>query len=237
MGMLDYVGNAIFGGTPYQADAEAYLKQLQAQMAGGGAPSSAMQAHNQGYGKAIAGQQSMLASARPGYEGMAQRQAAQNVGALQAQQAASGGQLALQEQEEARKRYQEYLLALRQQQMSVPSPADKLMGAASGAAQALASDRRLKTDIEDGADEADEFLDAIRPYTFRYRDGAKHGEGVRGGVMAQDLERTRAAKHAIIDTPDGKMIDTVRLSGVITAALGRLGERVKAMETQRKAGA
>lgn len=239
MGLFDGIGNALFSSPdPYGGQTNDFLKALQAQMMGQGQRTSAAQMQNNaGFGKAIAGQQAMAASARPGYEGMAQRQAAQNVGALQANQAVQGSQIGLQEQEEARRRYMEFLMALRQQQMGQPTGGDRFMGAASGAIQAgLFSDERLKTDIDDGGKDADEFIDAIRAKKWRYKDGPKHGEGKRLGVMAQDIERAELAKHAVLDTPEGKMIDTAKIAGPVLAAIGRLGEKVKALEAKRKAG-
>lgn len=137
-GIFDGVGDAIFGShIPYQQQGNDFLKQLSAQMNGNAPPSAAMMAANQGFGKAIAGQQSLAASARPGYEGMAHRQAAQNTAALQGQQATNMTQLAAAEQEAARRQYQEFLLALKQQQMGQPTGTDRVLGGISGGLKAL----------------------------------------------------------------------------------------------------
>ena len=98
----------------------------------------------------------------------------------------------------------------------------------SGAALA-ASDRRLKTDVRDGDKGAAKMLDGLRAFTYRYKDGAKHGEGERTGIMAQDLERA-GIKHAVVDTPGGKMVHGAHLATANTAMIAGLHKRLKAIE-------
>lgn len=107
---------------------------------------------------------------------------------------------------------------------------DKLMGLGStlGGA-ALLSDRRAKKDVRDARPDADQFLKRLHAKSWKYRDRA-NGEGRHTGVMAQDLEATRAGRRAVIDTPRGKMVDYGQLAPVLTAALGRVAERVERLE-------
>lgn len=93
---------------------------------------------------------------------------------------------------------------------------------------ALMSDRRAKKDITDARPDADRFLKKLHAKAWTYKDRS-NGEGRHVGVMAQDLEQT-VGKRAVIDTPRGKMVDYNQLAPVLTAALGRLGERVEGLE-------
>lgn len=97
---------------------------------------------------------------------------------------------------------------------------------------AAASDRRLKTDVKDGDAGADKMLNALRSFTYRYKDEDKHGKGERTGIMAQDLERA-GIKHAVVDTPDGKMVHGAHLATANTAMLAALRRRVEKIEKGR----
>jgi hypothetical protein len=89
---------------------------------------------------------------------------------------------------------------------------------------ALLSDRNQKEEIRPAGSLSDS-LAKIRGYKFKYRGGDRD----EAGVMAQDVEGTEAAP-AVIDTPEGKALDTRRLSAINTAAIGEQGRRIKEIE-------
>jgi hypothetical protein len=100
------------------------------------------------------------------------------------------------------------------------------LGGTLGAA-ALMSDVNLKTNIENFS--SDEFLDKLKPYKYDYKD-EKNGKGKQAGVMAQDLEKTEVGKQAVIDTPEGKMVDYNKLGPTMLSSLVELNERLKKIE-------
>jgi len=102
-----------------------------------------------------------------------------------------------------------------------------IIGSVGGIAS-LFSDRNLKEDIKPA--NFSDSLDKIRAYTFRYRGGDRP----EAGVMAQDLEKGEMAP-AVMDTPEGKMVDTRRLTTMNTAALAEHEKRMKALEKMLKA--
>jgi len=97
-----------------------------------------------------------------------------------------------------------------------------------GGIASLFSDRNLKEDIE--PDSLTEGLDAIKGYLYKY----KGSDRPEAGVMAQDLEKTKMAP-AVVDTPEGKMVDTRRLSTMNTGALAEHEARLKKIEGLVKA--
>lgn len=97
-----------------------------------------------------------------------------------------------------------------------------IIGAVGGIAS-LFSDERLKEDIE--PDPLTKGLEKIRGYSYKYKGNPRE----EAGVMAQDLEDTEMAP-AVMDTPEGKMIDTRRLTTMNTAALADQEGRLKAIE-------
>ena len=113
----------------------------------------------------------------------------------------------------------------------MPTGWDRFMqlGATAGGAAMMMSDRRAKTDVADAGHEADEFMKVLRAKRYRYKNRA-HGEGEHVGVMAQDLERSKAGRRAVVETPAGKMVNYSALAPVLTAALGRLSERLERVE-------
>lgn len=102
-----------------------------------------------------------------------------------------------------------------------------VIGAVGGIAS-LFSDERLKEDIQ--PDRLTAGLDALRGYSYKY----KGQERPEAGVMAQDLEKTNMAP-AVVDTPEGKMVDTRRLSTMNTAGLAEHEKRLKDIERLVKA--
>jgi hypothetical protein len=89
-----------------------------------------------------------------------------------------------------------------------------------------ASDERLKEDIEEF--DAEDFLDSITGYKYKYKNPRKHGEGKQVGVMAQDLEK--GAPQMVQEGPDGKYVDYSKAAGPIFASLASLNKRLKDIE-------
>lgn len=103
-------------------------------------------------------------------------------------------------------------------------------GGAGGAGAAIASDKRLKTDVRDGGPDIDAMLDALHAKSYRYKDGKMHGEGERAGVMAQDLKRTRAGSAVVRDMPYGLGLDSGKAISIALASAARLNERLRKIE-------
>lgn len=101
---------------------------------------------------------------------------------------------------------------------------------------AMASDENGKENIEGADEDMDDFLSAIEPESYDYKNPQAPGaEGGRQyGVMAQDLERSKAGSSVVDDSDSGKMINSTRALGVTMGALGRLASRVKNLESMRK---
>ncbi len=98
-------------------------------------------------------------------------------------------------------------------------------GLLSGAAM---SDRRVKKNIADADGDSKKALGKLNSYTFDYKD-EKHGKGRQLGVMAQELERAGLG-HTIIETREGKAVNTGRLSLANTAMLSSLHKRLSKLE-------
>jgi hypothetical protein len=101
-----------------------------------------------------------------------------------------------------------------------------------GAALAM-SDERVKEQIEDASNEVDEALEALLPKAYVYKD-AKHGKGRRVGIMAQDLERSRAGSHVVTEVADGKAIDLSKATSLALASVSRLHHRLRKLEGKGK---
>lgn len=97
-------------------------------------------------------------------------------------------------------------------------------------AAAMMSDERLKTNVTDARDGVDELMDGLSPKGYDWKDPATFGTGTGAGIMAQDLERSKAGKTMIVDTPSGKAIDVKKAVGAALAATARLNERLRAVE-------
>lgn len=113
----------------------------------------------------------------------------------------------------------------------MPTGWDRMMqlGSTAGGMAMMMSDRRAKKDVEPAGSAADEFVKALKPRRYRYK-SEKHGAGVHVGVMAQDIEKTSAGRRAVIETPEGKMVNYSALAPVFAAALGRMNQRLERVE-------
>lgn len=117
-----------------------------------------------------------------------------------------------------------------QLQAAQPSALDNAIRVGQVAATAYAgSDINLKTNIREVPesllpDKSDviEFIDALKPYYYEYKNPEKFGLGSRMGIMAQDLEKTKLGKDLVIDTPEGKLVDIGKGLGVALASLSVL---------------
>jgi hypothetical protein len=211
----------------------------------------------QGLSQNMAAQRSMAASASPANSPMASLHAAQNMGRLGAGMSGQAAIAGIQERAQANKALSDMIMGQRQQDAQVAMgsrqnattayggiPQEKSnmekampfidMGKDGLTALAMMSDRRLKTDIEDGTDVAERAVESLRPYSFKYRD-TKHGKGKQLGVMAQDLERA-GLKHVVYEEREGKAIDPGKLSAANTAMLGALARKVAELEGDRRKG-
>lgn len=97
----------------------------------------------------------------------------------------------------------------------------QILGAIGGGM--AASDERVKTDINEvSKEDVKEFLSAIKPKSYKYKDTSKPGtsEGERVGFMLQDVQNTKLGKKITRRAPDGTlMYDRDNLHGIILAAL------------------
>lgn len=229
-----------------------YLRQLAS-----GQNSVSAEQLRQGNQQAMSAQRSMAASASPQNSAMAARTAAQNMGrinmGLAGQQAVAG----LAERNAAQQglanmimqqRGQDLQAALGSRQNAIGAfnnvanntgtntddkRLEQKVGMTTGLFSSLGqlfSDRRLKTDVRDGDDEARRALDGLRAYTFNYKN-QKHGAGKQVGVMAQDLEKAGLG-HVVMDTPEGKAVDGGKLAAANTALLSSLAKRVGKLESK-----
>jgi hypothetical protein len=99
-------------------------------------------------------------------------------------------------------------------------------------AAALASDERLKTNIDRGHVDAEmrDFLTALDPASYDYKQ-ASHGEGRHWSVMAQSAAKSAAGRSFVQETPEGLALDTRKATGVALAALSHLHRRQDKLET------
>ncbi len=216
---------------------------------------SAMQLQ-QGLGQNLAQQHSMAASAAPQNSAMAARQAASNSAKLGYGMSGQAAMAGLQERNQAAQLLNQSQQGMGQLQGSAMANAGQtangaygtaaqsyggILGkppdqpwwqkAAAGAAAAAPlafSDARLKKDISTADDASKATLGRLNAYSFDYKDQA-HGKGRQLGVMAQELE-TAGLGHTIVERPEGKAVDTAKLSLANTAMLSSLHKRLSKLE-------
>lgn len=83
-------------------------------------------------------------------------------------------------------------------------------------------------------DKLEEFVNALKAYEYEYKNPEKPGagEGKFISPMAQDIEKTELGEPMVIDTPEGKMVDYGKASGLTLALAAMLHERNKETEAR-----
>jgi hypothetical protein len=98
---------------------------------------------------------------------------------------------------------------------------------------ANASDERVKTNIQPvdaTAQEFEDFLGALSANTYEYKEPDKHGAGLRFGLMAQDLEKTKLGRHMVKPIDGVKMVDIGPLALGTASGLALVYERLRELE-------
>jgi hypothetical protein len=241
-------------GADFRAQQLAYAKSLQDTINGTAGPSAADIQGHQAQDRAIAQQFAAAQGATGANSALAYRQALQNAAGISQQAGADAATLRAKEVADAQSQLGTGLASARNADLSQYATdvgagntryaADKDFqgkaigagaGAASGIVGALVSDKDKKTDVAPGDAEVAAMLDKLKAHTGRYKNPSEPGAapGRRAMVMAQDLEKSMAGKALVIDTPDGKTIDSPQAIGAMLAALASLHGRMKAVEGRR----
>lgn len=94
-------------------------------------------------------------------------------------------------------------------------------GAGMGMAAIMASDSRLKTEIEPvSVNDLKEMRSHLHAYRFKYINPEEHGEGEYIGVMAQDLEKSKLGRTLVFEDGNGnKQLDLKRVMMLFLASL------------------
>lgn len=114
-------------------------------------------------------------------------------------------------------------------------------GFLSGILGGMASDRRLKKDIEPMDDDDEEERSRrtwgpVKPSRWRYKWEGKDTPK-RAGVMAQDVEQSPYLRDMVIDTPRGKALDISRAVSAALASSAGFDKRLRRLEEGGKRGA
>lgn len=127
--------------------------------------------------------------------------------------------------------------AISQQNADTSSATAAINGFSAGAQilqGAAGSDRRIKKEIEEDAEEGpSDFLDHLAAKEWDYKDPDQFGHGRHLGVMAQDLEKSAMGRGMVEERGDGvKMVNYGGARGMaaIVASLAHLNSKMKELE-------
>jgi hypothetical protein len=131
------------------------------------------------------------------------------------------------------------MLALKKMKADEKANWDNMMmkfigGMGAGATTAIGgSDERIKTNVETveaTAAEFDDFMSAVTANTYEYKEPAKYGDGLRFGLMAQDLEKTKLGRHMVRPVDGVKMVEIAPLAFATASGLALVHQRLKELE-------
>lgn len=110
-----------------------------------------------------------------------------------------------------------------------------MMSSGAGMA-AMMSDENQKSNKKGSDAEIDVMINKLEPKSYDYKNPNIPGTapGRQYGVMAQDLEKSKAGASIVHDTPQGKMVDSAHGLTLALAAIGHLNDKIKSMEHELK---
>lgn len=198
-------------------------------MSQGASALQAMQGAGQQYQAARADE---LARSRGYYSDALQRQMQGQLGAAGLYQGSAGQQYSLYDSamnREAQQALQQKQMTYQQQEAEKARQAqfwnNIFGGLTTGLGFLLKSDKNAKTDIKENS--LSDSLAKIKGYSYKYKGSGERQEG----VMAQDLEKG-AMKPAVIDTPEGKFVDTRKLTTMNTGALADHEKQIRSLKDE-----
>lgn len=101
---------------------------------------------------------------------------------------------------------------------------------------AALSDENTKKNIKDGSTQVQNLMDKLSVNSYQYKNpkapGA--GEGQKVSVMAQDLQKDPIGKQAVLNTPQGLMLDYSKLLPAMLAANADQHKRIKELEAAQE---
>lgn len=115
------------------------------------------------------------------------------------------------------------------------------LASSSGPLASIRSDKGAKVKIEIGKSKkpVKDFIEALKAYTYEYKEPGKHGEGEHLGVMAQDLEKAGPiGKSMVEDTEEGKQVNFAKALGAMLAIQSMHNEDIedlkKALDSKKR---
>lgn len=101
------------------------------------------------------------------------------------------------------------------------------MGPVTQFPQMVYSDESLKTNIkETSLPDIDQFIKSLTAKSFDYKDG-KDGSHTEGGLMAQDLQKSKIGSSVVVKGPRGLAVDSAKLSPIVAAVMS---QKVRSLE-------
>lgn len=116
-----------------------------------------------------------------------------------------------------------------QNAMAQQAGQNQILGSAmsAGAMAAMLSDERAKECIKPCDDEIKDMLNELNAVEYFYKNMAS----LNYGIIAQDLEKTKAGSSVVIENENNyKMIDVAKATGLVLASLAHLNKRLKQLE-------
>jgi hypothetical protein len=109
-------------------------------------------------------------------------------------------------------------------------------GIGSAALMAAASDENAKKNVSDAGADLDDTMSKLKPVNFEYKEGLGLDAGSQTGIMAQDLQKSKAGAGLVFKGPDGILrVKGPQAATLALAGLSRLNDRLRKLEA-RNAG-
>ena len=117
-------------------------------------------------------------------------------------------------------------------QANATPAAAPIASTAPSASSPAVSDEDNKDVVGNAQGSLQDFMGQIGAHNYTYKNPERDGEGTFTSPMAQELERTKLGKQAVVETPNGKAVDYQRLGGVNLAALSVINRQQQRMQAQ-----
>lgn len=97
----------------------------------------------------------------------------------------------------------------------------------------MTSDRSAKKGVRDDGNALLEFAKKLDPVSFEYKDPEPGMGGRMPGILAQDMEKSKAGRQAVVETPEGKAVDIKKGLSLALATIAAMKDEIDSLKSKK----
>ena len=99
--------------------------------------------------------------------------------------------------------------------------------------RSVTSDKRAKKGVREDGNVLLEFAKKLDPVSFEYKDPEPGMGGRMPGILAQDMEKSKAGRQAVVETPEGKAVDIKKGLSLALATIAAMKDEIDSLKSKK----